>query len=134
VLTAASQVALRRILAPSGGTRPAASERPGPQAAAPTLIKVEDPLEDVDAIVARQMDGDPVGRRANRVLRRRGGAKQVGRLPDGTPTLDGRECCARLAADINRCLHRLTMPAEYRCECGTVWRVENRVREERRHV
>jgi len=103
-----------------------------PKSSSPTLVKVRDPVEDVEAVVELEMESNHYGRKANRLLRKRG--SMIGVDEEGRPTLDGRRCCLQLALSIDRKLHRIKMPAEFTCDCGTVWRVESRVREERHHV
>lgn len=103
-----------------------------PRAASPTLIKVRDPVEDIEALVEAQMDGYEDGRRANKRIRKR--ERPIGVDTEGRPALHGRHCCFLLARQIDRKLHRIKMPSDFTCECGTVWRVESRVSEERHHV
>ena len=103
-----------------------------PKSASPTIVKVRDPVEDVEAIVEAQMESYDQGRKANRRLRRR--ERVLGLDEQGRPALHGRHCCFELARSIDRQLHRIKMPSDFTCEGGTVWRVETRVSEERHHV
>lgn len=104
-----------------------------PRAMSPTLVKLSDPLEETEAIVEQLMEADPEGRKINRILRRRRNHRTTFNR-DGEALVFGRRCCAVLAQKLDRQLHRLHLPARFTCECGTVYSVEMRTREERRHV
>lgn len=105
-----------------------------PRSLAPTVIKVGDPMRPLDELAEAVMEGDPEGRRANRVLRKRQQAKlsfdELGR-----PLLYGKACCFSAMQVLDRQLDRLHLPYPWKCaECGTLFVIEMRVREERRHA
>lgn len=109
------------------------ARRQVPVAMGPTLVKVENPLEDIEDIVERLDEASEVGRRRNKWLARRRGTMAVGRNRAGELTLDGRTCCYLTARALSTALPHLQLPYRHTCSCGVVWGLEVQVREERRH-
>lgn len=101
-----------------------------PKAAGPTIVLVEDPHRDAQT-VSDSLDEFLLGPKPNRWLQRYS-KRGLQRTEEG-PVIEGRRCCVQLALRLNRRLHVLRLPSTHTCECGAVWRVEMRVREERRH-
>lgn len=129
-LSAASHRRLTQLL-----TERYAPDIEPPMAMGPTIVRVDDPAADVEEVVEAMDLDTPGGRYASKHLKK--GKARTGLGYDkatGTATFGGRACCLTLARSIDRRLHSLPMPSEHQCpECGTRWRVEMRVREERRH-
>lgn len=128
-LSASSERLYRRFL---GDLDTDTTGQDSPKAAGPTLVKVEDPMVPVDQVVELLDEGTKYGRIANAWLRRNG-QRRLAQDPTGQVALEGRTCCMALARRIDRDLHRIRPPADFRCDgCGALWRVEIRVREDRR--
>lgn len=128
-LTGPSARLYQEFLGTGGGN---SQVRDLPNAVGPTLVKVEDPLVDLDRVVELLDEGTHHGRIANSWLRRRSN-RRLSRTANGDAALEGRPCCMTLARQIDRELFRIELPKDYRCDsCGTLWRVEIRVREDRR--
>ena len=123
-----------RLLEIMLGANDSAAERfRAPMAAGPTLVKVSDPLQDVEDFVELLDEATPEGRRRNRWLRNRKG-RGVAVDGRGRVTVEGRPCCTDLAQRIDKSLPYLPIPSDHVCPgCGTTFRIEMRVREERRH-
>jgi hypothetical protein len=132
-LTATSQHRYNRLM----GIGQAREERAPsllPQALAPTIVKVGDPLQPLEDLAEAIMEGDPEGRKANRRLRQRNTAK-VSFDEQGRALLYGKACCFQAMLVLNRQLDRLQLPYPWTCaECGTLFVIEMRVREVRRHA
>jgi hypothetical protein len=104
-----------------------------PKAAGPTFVKIEDPMVPVDQVVELLDEGTKYGRIANAWLRRKGNRRLARDAETGAMALEGRVCCMELARRVDRELARITPPKDFRCDvCGALWRVEVRVREDRR--
>lgn len=118
----------------SGRRRKNVTERfGGLTSAAATMIKVEDPFPDLDEVVEAYDEITPEGRVANSWLRRH--KRRLGFTEDRKLALEGCVGCVELGRAIDRQISRIRLPSEHECpECGTKWRVEMQVREERRHV
>lgn len=115
-----------------------ADDRRGPPASSsPTMFVVEDPVTDVEEELLRYVDENPDARRDDaRIARRLREMASAGVQLDveGVPVLNGRRCCFELSRELDAKMHRLVLPSEHLCPgCGTRWRVETRVREERQH-
>ncbi len=110
-----------------------------PRAAGPTLVRVEGPGdvegEIVDALLDALDEDVPESRRLRRRLRqaeRR--TSLLGMDAQGRPTVDGRRCCYTLAQDLDRKLFQVKPEDVFKCSgCGAIWRIDNLVREERKH-
>lgn len=108
-----------------------------PASSSPTMFVVEDPVTDVEEELLRYVDENPDARRDDaRVARRlrEMASEGVALDAEGKPVLNGRRCCFELSRELDAKMHRLVLPSEHLCSgCGTRWRVETRVREERHH-
>lgn len=106
----------------------------GPVWAGPTLVLIDEPLEELEVVAALmdELEGSE-GRRRNRWLARQ---KNTGiAVGEEGPVLNGRRCCYQLARKLDRRLSRLRLPSRHFCpECGTEWEVRTTVREARPHV
>lgn len=84
-----------------------------------TLVKVRDPLEDIEALVDA-MDAPQHRRRPNSWLR-----KQRGGGHTGISATIGRRCCLSMTLGLEHRLTVLPLGGEHTCpECGTVWRLD----------
>ena len=109
------------------------ADRGLPLSMGPTMVKLHDPVEDVEDVVRLLDEATPEGRRRNRWLQRR---DRSGTIVDakGRPTVDGRACCSALARSIDRSLHYMRPGVTMVCPgCKTTWVIQILVREERRH-
>lgn len=129
ICSSGSAALLRRL---NGDTEDDAP-RALPRAMGPTLVKLSDPLESAELAVELLDEATPAGRRRNRHLARK---REVGLALDGTGTVtyNGRACCAALITQINSSLHVIAIPSDHPCACGSVYRVQQNAREERRHA
>lgn len=132
--------ATRRALERCGALHPHVmpdDRRGAPSSTSPTMFVVEDPVTDVEEELLRYTDENPDARRDDaRVARRLREMANAGVQLDaeGVPVLNGRRCCFELSRELDGKMHRLALPSEHLCPgCGTRWRVETRVREERHH-
>jgi len=111
------------------------SERRGrlPTYGMPVAIKVSDPREDIEEVVDALFDG-PARRPATSWMKH---LTTAGIRPGphrGPPEIDGRPCCMLMLRSLDSQLGNLRLPSEHVCpECGTTWRLEHRVTEERPH-
>jgi len=134
-LSPSSKAALESLGGPS--VERGSYERDGglPRAAGPTVVKIKDPLQDVEK--ALETLDEVRGKRppSTWLQRNRGGG--VGADMARVPVFEGRRCCLATIQAFERTLHTHTVlpTPEFQCEgCGSTYRVEMRVREERRHA
>jgi hypothetical protein len=132
-LSASSQQRYNEIMG-IGGQREAGPGGLFPRALGPTIVKVRDPMEPFEELAEQIMEGDPEGRKANRRLRKRQ-HQRVSTDEHGNGLLYGKRCCFEAVQVLNKELERLHLPWPFVCgQCGTVYSIEMRTREERRHV
>lgn len=132
-MTPSSQSAYDAMM---GRDRPREKDAYGtlPRSIAPTIVKVADPIEPFEELAEQLMEAEPEGRKANRMLRKRQ-HERVSRDETGKLLLYGKACCGDAVMTLNRELDRLQLPYHFKCgKCGTLFVIEMRTREERRHV
>lgn len=93
----------------------------------PVAEKVSDPYEDIADVLEIIVGDAPARRPPNAWLRRnKGPAVDV---EYGQVRVEGRACCARMLMALDRRVHLLRLPYDASCEeCGTVYRVSQRLR------
>jgi len=113
-----------------------------PRHGGPTLVLVEQsPLDEQAALAADVLDildsDTPEGRslrRRRRRNQRKNRTDLLGQNEAGEPTVNDRTCCYRLAQELNRKLHEINPGDHFKClGCESVYRLDNLVREERKH-
>ena len=120
-LSSAAQHALHRLMSPpetpEEGRRQTASVTWGP-----TIRKVSEPVKPLSDLVSAMDDG-ALGRAPNSWLRKQSGKREA---------LAARECCMQLIVGLERRASFLPLPSEHTCsKCGTVYALENGMREQR---
>ena len=137
-LTRSSTRALGRLT--SGAA--AADRSETPRSGGPTLVLVEESPADEDAALTMDvldlLDSDIIQgrtlRRARLQRRKRRRTQLSGQDDDGNPTVNDRTCCYLLAQELNRMLGTIAPGDLFKCRtCSSVYRIDNLVREERRH-
>lgn len=104
-----------------------------PQSAGPTVVKLKDPLADVEALVEKLDDN--TGRRPPNTWLARNRSGSLSSDRSRVPVIEGRRCCFQTIEGINRRMHLLPVPSPiFKCSCGAEYRVEMRIREERKHL
>jgi hypothetical protein len=119
-------------------------KRRPPQSMGPTLIIVSEPMRVAEDVVKNLYDPEGAGkpppngwlqRQRRRGLLAGAGVEDAGaRLSKPQAEINGRACCMVLIGQLDRQLAMLQLPSTHTCStCGTVYRIEMRVREARDH-
>ncbi len=96
----------------------------------PTVVKLEDPLRDVDATLELLNDGEVPERRARSWMQRhRSTQNRVERRDSGLPVFEGRSCCFEHFRQLQRQLAMLRLPYDTECpQCHARYRIELQMR------
>lgn len=96
---------------------------------APTVRKLDAPIEDIEDVVSVLDAGEVQGVRRSKLMERYLRPRAVDTTESGLVVFEGRRCCLETMAGIQRQIHLLSLPYPFCCDtCGTTYVVESQMR------
>lgn len=96
---------------------------------APTVRKLDAPIEDIEDVVSVLDAGEVQGVRRSKLMERYLRPRAVDTTESGLVVFEGRRCCLETMAGVQRQLHHLSLPYPFQCDtCGTTYVIESQMR------